>query len=157
MPPRIPDDQREAILVDIQSGMARNEIARKHKRSPGTISNIARDAGLTDPFDRTETENATKAAQADNASRRAELSRRFLDEAHSALDDLHKPHIAFAFGGKDNEYNEHRFDKPPTADKRNLMIIAATAADKHMAIDKHDNAGEGLAAVDAWLRGITGQ
>jgi len=140
MPPRIPDTKREAIATDIHAKLPRNEIARKHGVSGSTVSGIAREIGSTEAFDRSQTENATRAVQVDNAARRAELSRRFLEEAHAALDDLHAKTLVFAFGGRDNEYNERTLDKPPTADKRNLMIIAATAADKHMAIDKHDAA-----------------
>lgn len=158
MATKVTDAERERIIADIKTGeLSRNAIADKHDRSVGTITNIATKAGLTDAFDRSATENATRAAQADNARSRAELSARFLAEAHNALDDLHEPHLAHSFGGRDNSYNEHVLPKPPPAEKRNLMIIAATASDKHMALERHDTESDGLAAVDAWLRAIAPQ
>lgn len=158
MRPRIPEDKRAAILEDIKSGeKARSQIAEDHAVSTTSVSKIAHDAGITDAFSRTQTKNATEAAQADNAASRARLAERFLEEAHRALDDLHKPHMVFSFGGKDNLYNEHEFSEPPPADKRNLMIIAATAADKHMAIDKHASNTQGLSAVDEWIAQMLGK
>lgn len=139
MPPRIPDETREAILEDVQSGqLARNAIARKHKVGPATVSRIADEAGLDQPFDRTETKNATQARQADNRRRRAELSSRLLVKAGQLLDDMDRPAIVWNIGGKDNTYTEHPMPKPPTGDLRNLMVTAATAIDKHVVLERID-------------------
>ncbi|GAB3224170.1 hypothetical protein GCM10027447_12520 [Glycomyces halotolerans] len=139
MPPRIPDDKRAEILKDIESGkLSRNAIARKHHVGPATVSRIADEARLDQPFDRTETKNATEARQADNRARRAELSSRMLKKAGQLLDQMDRPHLAHSFGGKENSYNEHLLDKPPTGDLRNLMITAATAIDKHVVLEKVD-------------------
>lgn len=139
MPPPLDPAKRAAILADIKAGAkSRNQIARDHKVSTGTVSNIAKEAGVTGAFDRAATKNATEAAIADNKALRAKVSRRFLDECNRFLDDLHKPHTVFNFGGKDNSYNERTFDEPPTADKRNLIISAATAFDKHLVAERHD-------------------
>lgn len=152
MPPRIPDETRSAILADIQAGQkSRAQIGRDHGVSPQTVKNIADEHGIERPFSREQTKNATEARQADNAHERARLARRFLDEAHRALDAMRQPYTAFNFGGKDNTYAEREMPEPPTGDKRNLMVIAATAADKHMALDHHDSDVKGTAAVDAWL------
>ncbi|MFF4412131.1 hypothetical protein ACFYY8_06330 [Streptosporangium sp. NPDC001559] len=156
MPPRIPDDVRDAILDSIHAGGKRNEIARQHGVSPSTVSKIARDEGVTTAFDRTQTKNATEAKKADNAALRATTSRRFLEEANRFLDDLHRPALIWNFGGKDNTFNSKELPEPPTADKRNLIVSAATAIDKHLAVEKHDNSGESHAAVDQWLEGMTG-
>lgn len=150
--PRIPDDVRAAILDDIKAGQkSRNQIARDHHVGVGSVTNIAKHAGLTDAFDRSSTKNATEAARLDNAALRATTSRRLLEEANRFLDDLHRPHVAFNFGGKDNSYNEREMPEPPIADKRNLMTAAAIAIDKHLAVEKHDHSGESHASVDAWL------
>ncbi|THV26000.1 helix-turn-helix domain-containing protein [Glycomyces paridis] len=143
MPSRIPPEEREAIAEAIRSGRPRNEIAREYKRSAGTISNIAAEFGLTDAFDRSATENATKAKQADNRSMRAELSRRLLVKAGELLDQVDDPHIVFNFGGKDNTFEQRTLPRPPTGDIRNLIVSAATAIDKHIVIDRHDS-GAGL-------------
>jgi transposase-like protein len=147
MPPRLEPAKREAILDDIrtagETGESRNTIARRCGVSPSTVSKIAEEAGLAGAFDRTQTENATRAKLADNRAVRADLSRRLLAKAGDLLDQMDEPHRAFAFGGKDNVYREHELPRPPAGDLRNLMVTAATAIDKHLALDRHDS-GAGL-------------
>jgi len=156
MPKPLSQRKRAAILRDIKAdGAKRNEIARKHGVSPGTVTGIAKTAGITDAFDRSSTKRATEAAVADNAEWRAATSRRFLGKCNDLLDQMDVPHLVFAFGGKENTYNEHQLDRPPTGDLRNLMVSAATAFDKHLAAERHAAGDEsGVAAVDAWLRGM---
>lgn len=152
MPSPIDPDTRAAILADIEAGLkSRGQIAREHNVSTTTVSKVAKDAGIEQPFSREQTKNATAAAVADNASERARLARRFLEEAHRALDAMHAETVIWNFGGKDNTYNERTVSEPPTGDKRNLMVIAATAADKHVVLDKHDADTGNLAAVDEWI------
>ncbi|MEU6858839.1 hypothetical protein AB0B28_08200 [Glycomyces sp. NPDC046736] len=161
MPLRLPDDKRAAILADIRaahngtSNLGRNEIARRHDVAASTVSKIAAEENLADAFDRTHTENATRAALADNRSMRATLSRRLLVKAGELLDDMDAPHTAFAFGGRDNVYNSKELPKPPTGDLRNLMVTAATAIDKHIVIDRHDS-GAGLDEAVSLLDRIMG-
>lgn len=153
MPPPLPDNKRAAILADIQAGQkSRNQIARDHGVSAGAVTKLAPPGS----FDRSQVKRATEAKVADNKARRAEISRRFLDKAAELLDQMDQPHLVFNFGGKDNTYNERELDRPPTADLRNLIVSAATAFDKHLAADRHDNDDQGLAAVDAWLRDMLG-
>ncbi|MFE3449641.1 hypothetical protein ACFXJ8_11965 [Nonomuraea sp. NPDC059194] len=149
------DKARAAILRDIESGeKSCRSIATEHGVAPSTVAKIARDNGLG--FERTKTKNATEAKKADNAALRASTSRRFLEEANRFLDDLHKPALVWNFGGKDNTFNSKELPAPSTADKRNLIVSAATAIDKHLVIEKHDSSGESHAAVDAWLTEMTG-
>lgn len=156
--PRIPDDKRAAIEADIRAGQkSRNQIARDHDVSVGSVTNIAKGLGLTTAFDRSATKNATKAAQLDAKARRAVLQHRFLDRAERALDDMERAHLVFNFGGKENTYAEHLLDRPPTGDQRNLMIIAATGLDKSIAIDRHDADTMANAAVDTWLDAMLGR
>ncbi|MBG0830529.1 hypothetical protein HS041_22465 [Planomonospora sp. ID67723] len=153
----IDETKRDAILADIKTGQkSRNAIARDHDVSVGTVTNIAKRSGLTSAFDRSSTKNATEAARLDNAALRAATSRRFLEEANRFLDDLHQPITVWNFGGKDNTFNSVEVPAPSTADKRNLIVSAATALDKHLAVEKHDSSGESHAAVDQWLEGMTG-
>lgn len=148
-------EQRDNILTDILTGdLSRNEIARKHHVSAGSVTNIAKAAGHSDAFDRSRTKNATEAARDDNKARRTALSKRLLDRAQEALEQMDRPHLTFKIGGKDNIYTEHMLDNPPTGDMRNLMIIAATAIDKHLVIERHDTDDQNLAGVDAWLRAM---
>lgn len=156
MPPPLDQSKREAILADIRPGqLGRNQIARRHGVSGPTVTNIAQEAGLTTAFDREHTKNATEALRLDNAQLRARTSRRFLDKANDLLSQMDQPHLAFHFGGKDNTYAEREMPKPPVDALRNLIVSAATAFDKHLKAELFDGEHEGLAAVDAWLRGIT--
>ena len=156
MPPRLPDETREAILADVRAGeKSRGQIARDHGVSAWTVGNIAKEAFLHGAFSREKTKNACEAAAVDNRARRLAISTTLLDRAEDLLEQMRQPYRVFAFGGKDNEYSEHERDRPPPAELRNLMVSAATAIDKHLALDKHDAEQDGLAAVDAWLRSMT--
>lgn len=154
MPPPLSPATIEAVEADIRAGYPRNEVARRNHVALASVSKIAAKAGLS--FDRSKTENATRARQADNKSRRAALAEKFLRRADELLDAMDQPHIAFSFGGRDNVYTEKRLDKPPVSDIRNLMTAAAVAVDKSIAIDRHDNTGGDHADVDAWLEHMTG-
>lgn len=152
MPSPIPPETRAAVEADLEAenGSTR-EIAERYGISPASVSRIGAAAGIA--LDRSKTKNATEAAEADNAAVRAQLSKRFLAEAVSALDALHTEHRAHNFGGKDNTYREKMLPEPPTGDKRNLMIIAATAVDKSMALDRHDS-GAGAEQLGSLLGGM---
>ena len=156
MPAPLAPGKRAAILEDIRAGKTRNVTARAHEVSASTVTKIAAEEGIS--FDRSLTKSATEAAVADMRAIRAATSRRFLAEANLLLDELHKPHMAYSFGGKDNTYEEHEFPEPPVDAKRTLITAAAIAYDKHMAQERHDaDDGTGLSAVDAWLRGMLGE
>jgi hypothetical protein len=135
VPAPLPDRLRRAILADIGAGQkSRNQIARDHKVSVSSVTKLA-PAGS---FDRSKTKRATEARVEDLKALRAVTSRRFLDEANKALDRLNEEYLVHAFGGKDNDYNEHTLQLPPAGEARNLMTAAAVAFDKHLAADKHD-------------------
>lgn len=139
MPAPLAPAKRERILADLRDGMPRNEAARKHHVSPSTVSSIARTAEPPIAFDRTATKSATEARQADTRDLRSQTSLRFLRVANDLLDRLGQPHVAFSFGGKDNAYNEHEFDRPPSEAVKAIVTAAAIAFDKHLAQDKHDS------------------
>jgi hypothetical protein len=157
MPKALSARKRNAVLADIRAGQkARNQIARDHGVSPGTVTNIAKSAAIENAFDRSGTKSATEAAVADARSIRAATSRRFLDETNKLLDQLHQPHVAYNFGGKDNTYEEHQFPEPPVDAKRTLVTAAAIAFDKHIAADRHDaDESADASSVDRWLESLT--
>ena len=156
MPKALPEAKRRAILTDIKAAKPRNQTARDHGVSPSTVTKIAQAEGLENAFDRSQTKKATAAAVADSKAERARTSRRFLDKANALLDQMDQPHTAYAFGGRDNNYNEHEFSKPPVDALRTLITAAAIAFDKHIAQDRHDaEKDDGLASVDEWLAAMT--
>lgn len=154
MPARLADPKREAILADVRAGKTCGQTSRDHEVSRSTVSKLAKEAGLT--FERTQTKSATEAVLADNRAWRAQTSRRFLAKCNALMDRMDGPHLVYAFGGKDNDYNEHELAEPPVDALRGLMTAAAIAFDKHLAADKHDaDVGNDLNSVDAWLDSLT--
>lgn len=155
MAAKLTDDEREAIEELIRSGLSRNDIVERCGRSNGTVTRIAREIGWT--FGQTNLAHAHDARSAYSAERRAELAARFTEECERLLDQLHEPHLAFNFGGKDNTYEEHELDEPPVDAKRALIQSAREAMRTVLDISRHDEkADEGAAVVDQWLRGVIG-
>lgn len=89
-------------------------------------------------FDRSATETAVKARQIDLAGRRAALAMNLLADAERLREQMWEPSVVFAFGGKDNDYNEHHVDEPSFTDKRTLMQAATTAMNAHLKLVDHD-------------------
>lgn len=153
--PPLTDAERQQIRDLHAAGHGCNDIARQLGRDRATISKHAKDLGLT--FDRKQTKAATDARVADAKHKRAILSEQLLDDALRLRAQLWEPATVFNFGGRDNTYEERTLDKPPFADQEKILRSLAVAVDKHARLLELDRDPEGLAAVDAWLRGITGQ
>ena len=150
------DAERLRVRQLHAQGMSSRAIARELGRSQGAVSKNAAAMGLS--FDREQTKAATAAVVADSAALRAQTSRRFLVKSGDLLDQMDQPHTAFNFGGKDNTYEEHEFEKPPVDALKSLMQSAALAFDKHLAQDKHDAKGdEGGSALDQWIKAMLGK
>lgn len=128
----------DAVKRLVAEGRSRNEIAKELGLGTGTVSKIAKAVGAS--FDRGYMVVAAQmAAQMSYRERRTMLAGRLLDKTNDLLNDMDKPFLAFAFGGKDNVYSEHRLAKPPTADIRNLMTAAGTAMSRHLDLERHDS------------------
>lgn len=159
MPPRMDDTKRQTIIDTIRDSAGNKStgaLAKELGVSRTTIHRLAKEAGLEGIWERSQTENATRAREADMAELRSQTAARFLHEANKMLDRLNEPCEVFAFGGAENRFNSHVLDRPPSAEVRNFMTSAAIAMDKHVLLDKHDTSETGGAAVDAWLRHIIG-
>lgn len=110
------------------------------------------------PETRARTQNATEALRLSLAERRARLAERFIEAAEKALDDMRSTQWKVCnFGGKDNTFAVAQIEFVPTADQRNLMIIAATAIDKHKILDQYDADARDADAVTAWIAGLSGR
>ncbi|NNJ04159.1 helix-turn-helix domain-containing protein [Streptomyces sp. PKU-MA01144] len=120
-------DQTRADIRRLHAeGCGRNEIARRLTRSPRTISVEAAAMGLT--FDRTATEEATRARVADLAEKRAILADALTDDALRLSAQIWQPAVVFNFGGKDNTFEKRDVPEPPALDKKALMAAATAAA-----------------------------
>jgi transposase-like protein len=151
---RLTDEEREQIADAIRAGRPRNEIARAFDRSQGTVSRIARQAGLS--FDRAITKEATDARATDNAHRLEVLKGRFLIEAEAALDELRSKASVHKIL-PDGDIVVHEVDSPTFGDKRNIMWRAGGAIRNYLEIDSHQGGGEdSFAAVDQWLDAMVG-
>lgn len=132
----VTEEQRTEVIALAKAGKSRNDIVRETGIAAGTVTKIVHAAGLS--FDRAATEQATAAKVLDNKARRALLAERLLTIAGEQLDRIGEQGLVYAFGGKDNKYNERWQDRPPPADVRNLMTAAAIAIDKHAVLEKLD-------------------
>lgn len=134
-------------------GKGRNEISRIVGRSLRTISVHAEKMGLS--FDRTMTEDATRARKADLEERRVILAEALQGDAERLTEQLWEPGFVYNFGGKDNTFEKRPVEEPPADSKKNLMAAAGIAIEKSLKLVPPDREDlEGLAAVDQWLRGM---
>lgn len=137
MPPRIPDDRRNAILADIKAGTkGRNQIARDHDVSVGTVTKIAKDSGSTAAFDRSQMEKATRAAVADNRSRRAKLASDLLDDAERFRARAWESYSYYERGQHGPELVT--LEKPPLKEAKEAYVAIGIALDKHVVLERHD-------------------
>ncbi|MCG7203969.1 helix-turn-helix domain-containing protein [Streptomyces arenae] len=151
----VTDAERERVRELHAAGKGRNEIATELGRSGRTISEIAKSLGLS--FARAgEVRQATEIRQADLADRRAALAQRLQDIAERELERVNQPHTYFDWGGKDHDFDTYDAPEPTPADKRALMGVVATAIDRSLKLSPAEQDTEGLAAVDAWLKGMMG-
>ena len=106
-------------------GYSCNAIAKQLGCSPSTVSLWAKDEGLK--FDRSQTALAVRAHVIDMAESRLLLTKKMLAVGHEALDKLDGPYLVYAFGGKENDYNEHTLDSPPLDAIKTAQMIAKEA------------------------------
>jgi hypothetical protein len=153
--PPLTDHERQQIKDLHAQGLGCNAIARQLGRDRSTISRAAQGMGLD--FDRKQTRQATQARVDDAKHKRALLADQLLDDALRLREQLWAPCKVYNFGGRDNTYAEADLERPDFAGQEKILRSLAVAVDKHARLLELDRDPEGLAAVDAWLRGITGQ
>lgn len=160
---RLTAERREAIRADLEASLGTAQgsirlVAARHDVAGATVRKIRDEAGLMSPAAaRAKTKNAAEQVKATNAARRAEIARRLLHVAETALDDMERSAFVFNIGGKDNNYTQHTVDKPVFADRRQLATIAAIALDKHIALERHDSDVAGGSDMDRFLEALAGR
>ncbi len=150
----ITDEDRRRVGEHHAAGKYRNAIAKEIGRSGSTVSKIASELGLS--FNREATAAATEAKVIDAKAKRADLMNKLLDDAERLRQQLFAPTVIHSFGGKENVYNSKPVDQPLFRDQRDIVQAVNTALSASLRLDLHDADNQGLAAVDAWLRGMTG-
>lgn len=153
--PRPVDEQTRRDVIRLHGeGLGRNEIARQLERSPRTVSVICAEENLV--FDVTMTEVATRHRVAQLAEKRSILADALTDDALRLSEQCWQPTTVFNFGGKDNTFEKRTLPEAPAADKRQLMTAATAAAAQSLRLVPPETDQQGLAAVDAWLKGMMG-
>ncbi|MBK3563212.1 MULTISPECIES: helix-turn-helix domain-containing protein [unclassified Streptomyces] len=147
--------ERQRVRELHAAGKGRNEIAAELGRSGRTISEIAKGLGLS--FARAaEVRQATEIRQADLADRRARFAVELQDLAEREIKKINQPYEYWDWGGKEHDFDTHVAPEPTPGDKRALMATVATALDRSLKLAPPEQDAEGLAAVDAWLKGMMG-
>jgi hypothetical protein len=125
------DAERAEVRRLHSEGLGRNEIARRMGRGTRTISVAAAGMGLV--FDNAEmTEAATQNRRAQLAARRMDLAEALQGDAERLTEQMWEPSKVYAFGGKDNEYNDQDVPEPPADAKKSLMSAAGMAIDRSL-------------------------
>lgn len=121
MPKPLPDHVRAAILDDIRAGGTCRGIATKHSVSPSSVRKIAQEAGITDAFERAQTEKATAARQVDTKAARA------VEAAETLAVAKHlRAQILTAQSGRDAQ---------------GWAVAYGIMIDKNLVLEKHDSDG----------------
>ncbi len=138
MPPRIPDDKRAAILAEVKAGTkGRNQIARDHGVSVGTVTNIANSAGIGQTaFDRSVSEKATQAVVADNRSRRARIASELLDDVERLRKRAWEPYTYYERGQQGPELVT--LEQPPQKEAKEAYVAIGICLQRHAELEKHD-------------------
>lgn len=152
----VTDADRDQLRELHAEGHGRNEIARRMKRSPRTISVLAEELGLD--FDRTHTAVATEARKVDAKARRAAI----IDGLYDVVED----DLAYLQQADDYEMAEvsmgdvvrYHVDRLPAQDRKALIggiSTATTAAAKLEAIDNDGGANEAKSMLGQLAAGLT--
>lgn len=145
----ITDQDREQVRTLHAQGKTRNEIARMIKRSPSTVSKIARELDLT--FDRAaEVAVATEVRRADLAARRAALALGLQDDAEKLRAQLFAPCTVGEFAGRDGEWHETHLERPRFGDQRQIIGAVQTAVSTSLRLAPAEG-GEGAEQVRSML------
>lgn len=146
---RLPDDERQRIIDLLPSGRSARSIARETKHSTSTVSKIAHSVGHV--FGRANLARAQEARLAYGAEWRADFAKRLSTKCDDLLGDMDGDYLVFNFGGKDNDYNEHTLNSPPTEAKLKSVQAIRLAVQSILDIDRHDSAVGGLTDVQEYL------
>lgn len=153
MPQPLPQRKRAAIRRDIEAGQKScAQIARDHGVARSTVSNIGKD--IPGAFERSQTEKATHAHEADCKALRAQLKADLLYDCQRLRERAWSPYKVVVGTGEGAEVVS--LDLPPLPDQRSAYTALGIAADKSMRLEQHDSGDGGLSAVDEWLRGMLG-
>lgn len=146
MAKRVSDEEREAIIAELDTGKTCNQIARKFGRASGTISRIARDVGHQ--FAQSNASRARELKAVYDDERRAKLKLMHADLAEWLMSLAKQPAKIMKIGGKDNVYTEHAIDYPTFQDQRDLSTAVANYMRTINQMDQTDTGRGDLGILD---------
>ena len=148
--------EQKRLALEMVRECGQSEASRKTGIPRGTISVWAFRAGVKAGYVG-KVREATEAASARNAERRASIARRLLAESECFLDALHKPALVYKFGGKDNDYNEREIAEPDFQAKQQIMTSVGIALQRSLELEKHDRDDSAeRTALTEWLKTVRG-
>ncbi|APD18634.1 helix-turn-helix DNA binding protein [Streptomyces phage PapayaSalad] len=137
----ITDTDREQVKALHAEGMSRNDIARRMKRSPSTVSKLAAEQGLT--FERgPEVVAATEARRIDLAARRQALAEQLHQDAEQLRAQLWEPCTIGEFAGREGDWQTADLPRPRFADQRQIMGATATAIQQSLRLQPADGGAD---------------
>lgn len=154
MPKRISDQVRNAVLADLRKreGTSSRELAKRHGVSDRFVRKLAQEEGLTDPWSRAQTENATRARVVDMKAARAQLAEDLLADAQWLRQLAREPYRVVANSPRGAEIVT--LPSPPLGEVKNAYTALGIAIDKSRVVLAQDSDALGLNDVDAWLEGL---
>jgi len=123
----------------------------------GTVTRWAKETGV-ETVSVSTTRAGTEAASVYAKSRRAELAKLLLDDAHRLREQLWQPARLVSFGGKDNTLAETMLDEPLFVDKKNILGAVGIAVDRVVKLEDYDKSAvdQASGAVSVIDRLMTG-
>jgi hypothetical protein len=159
MPRAIPDATRrkieEALRAREKTGDSQGKIARRFKVAGSTVNKIAREIGVS--FDRSSTQNATAAVEADAERLRSEIMLLGYQRGLAFLKATDTAYKIHSWGDFGRTLYEAEVERPPAADIRHLVGAAKMAIDTAENIRnarRSDNSDDSL--WKAFMRQVVG-
>lgn len=156
MPAPLNPEKREQIEAAIRAGGKRNEIARDLGVAGSTVGKIAKEletkGDIDGPaFDRAQTKEARAALDVDQGVARAEFAKVLTEDWWALRTRMWEDQVDY-LGSMDGPV---RIVRPTNAREfKDFATAIGILVDKVDKLTREDS--EGLAAVDAWLKSITG-
>jgi transposase-like protein len=153
----LPPEKRAAVLDDIKAGgKSLHSIAKEHGIAKSTVHRIGTEAGLTDAWDRSQTEAATRAHAIDSKVRREALKDQLIEDAERIRARAWKPYEVVV-DNKQLGPQTMTLDLPPAQDVRAFYAAVGIAIDKHCRLEQYDavgNDGDAKSMLGALAEGI---
>ena len=136
----MPPKKRAAIIKAVKTGgKTARQIAKEHDVAHSTVSRVASQEGITDAFDRSQTEKATAAKAVDCRARREQLKADLLEDAQRLRTRAWSPYEAL-IDNRSTGTQQVTLDLPPLPDQRAAYSAISICIDKSVKLEQYDTA-----------------